>query len=130
MIGTPEAERYIPGHDASAIGLMAARTSATHARFLLPHLASGMTLLDLGCGPVTITTDLAAVAPEHALGLDQQAAQHHSARALTQQRGRTNISRRRAPWRCHVDATPHTPGRPGRITNRGGVRQYCEGAAV
>ncbi|MEV5704163.1 methyltransferase domain-containing protein [Actinoallomurus sp. NPDC052274] len=92
MTGTPEIERYTPGHDASAVDFMAARTAATHAGFFLPHLASGMTLLDLGCGPGTITTDLAAaVAPGHVLGLDRQAAQLLSARALARRKGLTNI---------------------------------------
>ncbi|MBT2212273.1 methyltransferase domain-containing protein [Actinomadura sp. NEAU-AAG7] len=85
-------ERYTPGHDTSAVGFMAARTAATHARFFLPHLAPGTTLLDLGCGPGTITADLAAaVAPGRVLGLDRQAAQLSGARALARLRGLTNI---------------------------------------
>ncbi|MFC4049826.1 methyltransferase domain-containing protein [Actinomadura syzygii] len=89
---TGETERYTPGHDTSAIDFMAARTAATHARFFLPHLAPGMTLLDVGCGPGTITADLAAaVAPGHVLGLDRQASQLVDARALARHRGLTDI---------------------------------------
>ena len=42
----------------------ARRTAQSQAAFLLPHLRPGMALLDLGCGPCTITVGLAeAVAP-------------------------------------------------------------------
>jgi SAM-dependent methyltransferase len=49
----------------------AARTAESHAAFLLPHLRPGMTLLDLGCGPGSITVGLAAaVAPGETTGID------------------------------------------------------------
>jgi SAM-dependent methyltransferase len=49
----------------------ARRTAETQAAFLLPHLRPGMALLDLGCGPGSITTGLAAaVAPGPTTGVD------------------------------------------------------------
>lgn len=49
----------------------AGRTAESHAAFLLPHLRPGMTLLDLGCGPGSITVGLAAaVAPGGTTGVD------------------------------------------------------------
>jgi SAM-dependent methyltransferase len=49
----------------------AERTAESHAAFLLPHLRPGMDLLDLGCGPGSITIGLAAaVAPGRATGVD------------------------------------------------------------
>ncbi|GIG57940.1 hypothetical protein Lfu02_23120 [Longispora fulva] len=49
----------------------ARRTADTHAAFLLPHLRPGMALLDLGCGPGSITVGLAAaVAPGPTTGID------------------------------------------------------------
>ena len=56
-------DRHRPAH--------ATRTAASHAAFLLPHLRPGMALLDIGCGPATITAGLAeAVAPGPATGVD------------------------------------------------------------
>jgi ubiquinone/menaquinone biosynthesis C-methylase UbiE len=47
------------------------RTAENSAAFLLPHLRPGQSLLDIGCGPGTITTDLARlVAPGPVVGLD------------------------------------------------------------
>ncbi len=47
------------------------RTAENSAAYLLPHLASGDRLLDVGCGPGTITVDLAArVAPGEVVGID------------------------------------------------------------
>src|SRR5215831_8263061 len=49
----------------------ARRTAETQAAFLLPHLRPGMALLDLGCGPGSITIGLAAaVAPGPTTGVD------------------------------------------------------------
>jgi SAM-dependent methyltransferase len=91
MTATPDAERYTPGHTASSVAYMAARRAETHARFLLPHLASGQALLDLGCGPGTITAGLAAaVAPGPVLGVDQGAEQLDGARELAARTGLAN----------------------------------------
>ncbi len=47
------------------------RTAESQASFFLPHLRPGMSLLDLGCGPGTITVGLAAaVAPGQTVGID------------------------------------------------------------
>lgn len=49
----------------------AGRTAKSHAAFLLPHLRPGMALLDMGCGPGSITVGLAtAVAPGVTTGID------------------------------------------------------------
>jgi ubiquinone/menaquinone biosynthesis C-methylase UbiE len=39
------------------------RTAENSAAFLLPHLRAGLSLLDVGCGPGTITADLARRVP-------------------------------------------------------------------
>jgi ubiquinone/menaquinone biosynthesis C-methylase UbiE len=61
---------------------MAARTASHEAAFLLPYLRRGMQLLDVGCGPGSITLGLAEiVAPGQVVGIDIQAAQVEQARA-------------------------------------------------
>jgi len=52
---------YTHGHHESVLRSHTWRTAANSAAYLLPHLQPGMTLLDVGCGPGTITADLAAL---------------------------------------------------------------------
>jgi ubiquinone/menaquinone biosynthesis C-methylase UbiE len=53
-------EIYTPGYDRRAVDFMKRRTLASHAHFIEPLLKPGMRILDLGCGPGTITLDIAA----------------------------------------------------------------------
>jgi ubiquinone/menaquinone biosynthesis C-methylase UbiE len=77
---------YTPGHANNAVTFMAARRAASHAAFFLPQLKAGMRLLDCGCGPGTITLDLARqVAPGAVIGIDRSDAQFASARATAAQ---------------------------------------------
>jgi ubiquinone/menaquinone biosynthesis C-methylase UbiE len=52
---------YTAGYNARVAADLARRTAAGHAAFFLPHLDRRMTLLDVGCGPGSITLDLARV---------------------------------------------------------------------
>jgi ubiquinone/menaquinone biosynthesis C-methylase UbiE len=52
-------DRYSHGHHESVLRSHRWRTAENSASFLLSHLAPGMALLDVGCGPGTITADLA-----------------------------------------------------------------------
>lgn len=52
---------YTHGHHASVLRSHRWRTAANSAAYLLPHLRGGLSLLDVGCGPGTITADLAAL---------------------------------------------------------------------
>jgi ubiquinone/menaquinone biosynthesis C-methylase UbiE len=62
---------YTHGHHPSVLRSHGARTAATSAAYLLPLLAPGMSLLDVGCGPGTITADLAqSVAPGRVVGIE------------------------------------------------------------
>jgi len=51
---------YTHGHHRSVVEVHATRRASEAAKFLLPHLEPGMHLLDFGCGPGTISIDLAA----------------------------------------------------------------------
>jgi ubiquinone/menaquinone biosynthesis C-methylase UbiE len=69
--GFAGADRYTHGHDPSVLRAHSTRTVADSAAYLVPHLRPGLMVLDVGCGPATITADLAAlVAPGHVVGLD------------------------------------------------------------
>ena len=75
-------DRYTHGHHASVVGQHARRSAERDAAYLLPHLRPGMRLLDVGCGPGTITAGLArAVAPGEAVGVDVVASVVEAARA-------------------------------------------------
>lgn len=71
---TGAADTYSHGHHESVLRSHTWRTAANSAAFLLPSLQPGMTVLDVGCGPGTITADLAElVAPGEVRGLDYSA---------------------------------------------------------
>ena len=52
---------YTHGHHESVLRSHRWRTAENSAGYLLPHLRPGMSLLDIGAGPGTITADLAAL---------------------------------------------------------------------
>ena len=65
---------YTHGHHDSVLRSHRWRTAENSAAYLLPHLRPGLDLLDVGCGPGTITVDLAGrVAPGTVVGLDAAA---------------------------------------------------------
>ncbi|MBN9111521.1 MAG: methyltransferase domain-containing protein [Pseudonocardia sp.] len=62
---------YTHGHADSVLRSHRNRTAANSAAYLLPHLRPGLSLLDVGSGPGTITADLARlVAPGPTLGIE------------------------------------------------------------
>jgi ubiquinone/menaquinone biosynthesis C-methylase UbiE len=55
---TPQ-NTYTHGHHESVLRSHRWRTAENSAAYLLPHLSPGLSVLDVGCGPGTITADLA-----------------------------------------------------------------------
>ena len=86
--GSVETARYTHGHSAAVLSAHSRRGAADSAAYLLAHLRAGMDLLDVGCGPASITADLAErVAPGRVVGLDAAAGALEAARATLSERG-------------------------------------------
>ena len=64
-------ETYTHGHAASVLRSHTTRTVANSAAYVADRLRPGVAVLDVGCGPGTITVDIARrVAPGHVLGIE------------------------------------------------------------
>ena len=86
--GPVETARYTHGHSAAVLSAHSRRGAADSAAYLLAHLRTGMDLLDVGCGPASITADLAErVAPGRVVALDAAAGALEAARATLRDRG-------------------------------------------
>ena len=86
--GSVETARYTHGHSAAVLSAHSRRGAADSAAYLLVHLRAGMDLLDVGCGPASITADLAErVAPGRVVALDAAAGALEAARATLSDRG-------------------------------------------
>ena len=69
------------------------RTAQNSAGYLLPSLRGGARLLDVGCGPGTITAGLAAlVSPGVVVGIDAAAGILAEARQEAEQQGMANVA--------------------------------------
>jgi SAM-dependent methyltransferase len=67
-------ETYTHGHAESVLRSHRWRTVENSAAYLVPHLRPGVDVLDVGCGPGTITIDLARrVLPGRVVGMDASA---------------------------------------------------------
>jgi len=84
-------EAYTPGHTHNATEFMARRTLQSHGSFFLPFLSPGLSVLDCGCGPGSITLGIAqCVAPAPVIGIDMGASQIEEATRASQQAARPN----------------------------------------
>jgi len=64
-------DTYTHGHQDAVLRAHRWRTAENSAAYLLAHLQHGHRLLDVGCGPGTLTTDLAErAAPGEVVGID------------------------------------------------------------
>src|SRR4051812_18964995 len=88
-------ETYTHGHAPATLRQHGRRTAEEAAAFLLPDLRPGMRLLDVGCGPGSITRGLAErLAPGQVIGIDTAEAVLRSAREDAAARGLTNLEYR------------------------------------
>lgn len=83
---------YTHGHHESVLRSHTWRTAANSAAYLLASLEPDMNVLDIGCGPGTITADLASLVPEgHVTGVDHAPGILEQARATAAERGLDNV---------------------------------------
>jgi 2-polyprenyl-3-methyl-5-hydroxy-6-metoxy-1,4-benzoquinol methylase len=86
--GADVANTYTHGHSDAVLRVHNWRTVANSASYLRPHLRSGIDLLDVGCGPGSLTVDLArAIAPGRVVGVDASGDVVESARAAAEAAG-------------------------------------------
>lgn len=92
MTKQTETATYTHGHHASVLRSHQWRTALNSMAFLLPHLKPTMKILDVGCGPGSITVDLASYVPQgHITGLERVGDVLRGARELADAKGITNI---------------------------------------
>ncbi|KAI0157272.1 ubiE/COQ5 methyltransferase [Xylariaceae sp. FL1272] len=89
----PEQAIYTHGHHASVLRSHGRRTAANSSAYLLPHIKPTDRILDIGCGPGSITVDYAALVPQGSvLGIDTVASVLSSAKELAESRGLGNVT--------------------------------------
>jgi ubiquinone/menaquinone biosynthesis C-methylase UbiE len=85
-------DTYTHGHHESVLRSHTWRTAANSAAYLLDSLEPGQDLLDVGCGPGTITLDLAQrVAPGRVVGIDRAGDVLAEADEMRRERGIENV---------------------------------------
>jgi SAM-dependent methyltransferase len=86
------AQTYLHGHHDSVLRSHRWRTAENSAGYLLAALPGTARVLDVGCGPGTITVDLAARVPGgQVVGIDQAPGVLDTARQEAGHRGRSNV---------------------------------------
>ncbi|MDX6255564.1 MAG: hypothetical protein QOJ11_1898 [Frankiales bacterium] len=79
---------YTHGHVDAVLRSHRWRTADNSAAYLVPHLRAGLDLLDVGCGPGSLTADLARrVAPGRVIAIDSAVAPLEEARAAAAEAG-------------------------------------------
>src|ERR1700691_4705818 len=88
----PRSETYLHGHHDSVLRSHRWRTAENSAGYLLDRLLPDARVLDVGCGPGTITADLAAGVPSgQVVGIDAASDVLDLARQEASRRGQANV---------------------------------------
>lgn len=81
-------ETYTHGHHEAVLRSHTSRTAENSAAYLLPGLRPALDLLDVGCGPGTITVDFARlVSPGRVIGIDSSEEVIETARGYAAEQG-------------------------------------------
>lgn len=84
---------YSTDHSSSVLRTHTWRTASNSAGYLLPYIKPSMKILDIGCGPGSITIDLAKHVPSGAVvGVEYVPDPLDGARALAEQEGVKNVT--------------------------------------
>ena len=88
-----ESSTYAMGYSDEFTQILHRRNAETHAAHLLPHLRPGSRVLDVGCGPGSISVGLAkAIEPGELHGIDMEESQIMIARASAAAGGHDNAT--------------------------------------
>lgn len=86
QLTTNMSHSYTQGHTASTLATHLLRTAEVDAGFLLPHIQPSSRILDVGCGPGTITTGFAKYAIQGTvIGVDFSEAVVQKAKSLAEE---------------------------------------------
>lgn len=84
---------YTTDHSTSVLSTHSWRTAQNSAPHLLPYIKPDMKILDVGCGPGSISIDLAKLVPTgHVTGVEYVSDPLEGARKLAQEAGVSNIT--------------------------------------
>lgn len=85
-------ERYTLGYDPPALAFVSRRTLESHGAFFIPHLRHGMQVLDVGCGPGSMTVGIAArIGAGRVTGVDMSESQVQLAARRAREHGVRNV---------------------------------------
>lgn len=84
---------YISAHNAASLSHYSTRTAQNSAAYLLPHIQPCSRILDVGCGPGSITLGFAALVPEGSVvGLDTSEELMKDNETNAREKGLKNVS--------------------------------------